>query len=43
VSTFSCSFGHNRMPTPITRGLNFLNAVPPLHSYAWMVGMIAVK
>jgi SAM-dependent methyltransferase len=43
TETFSCSFGHNRMPIPITTVLNALNYFGPIKHFAWMVGLIAVK
>jgi SAM-dependent methyltransferase len=43
VSTFPCSFGHNRMPIPITTTLNVLNNFDQLKHLAWMVGLVAFK
>ncbi len=43
TTTFPCSFGHNRMPIPITTTINFLNYLESLKDFAWMVGLLAVK
>jgi SAM-dependent methyltransferase len=41
--TFPCSFGHNRMPIPLTTTINVLNYFEPLKHLAWMVGLVAFK
>ncbi|HEU5407794.1 MAG TPA: class I SAM-dependent methyltransferase [Nitrospira sp.] len=41
--TFPCSFGHNRMPIPVTTMINVLNYVEPLKHFAWMMGLVAFK
>lgn len=41
--TFPCSFGHNRMPVPVTTVINVLNNFEGLKHLAWMVGLVAFK
>jgi SAM-dependent methyltransferase len=42
VFTFACSYGHNRMPIPVTKVVNLLlRPISPIHYFAWQVGFLA--
>jgi SAM-dependent methyltransferase len=47
IQTFGCSFGHNRMPVPVTKVLNAAFApllqVPILQYSAWQIGFVALR
>jgi SAM-dependent methyltransferase len=43
VETFACSFGHNRMPIPLTCLLNVFCYIPLFKNLSWLMGVVAKK